>query len=364
MALDAGGQLRLVVDNHVHARGGAARASSPGHRAQRDRDAVPNAPGALGAGAEADRRRRRERRIRVRRRLRRQLRPRRSCSASTTRSAPRRPRASDECASTSSRWTRSWSTWRPTAGCGSSTTKTGRPPTLQERRAIIHAARSRRLSRADRAARASSSSREVLRARRCVVFMALTAVMTYPQVLHMSDGVHDPGDPLMVTWVLAWVAHQLPNAPAQHLRRQHLLSRAQHAGLHRDAAPAGRGGGAAALARRRADAGLQPGVSVRLRAVGCRRRAARAPLTGNAGAAILAGIVFAFPPTASITRRTCSCSRRSSCRWRCGRSTGCSTAGGCGRRAARRLYARARCCRACTTASFLVPYWRSSAARC
>ena len=30
----------------------------------------------------------------------------------------------------------------------------------------------------------------------------------------MSDGVHDPGDPLMVTWVLAWVAHQLPSAPA------------------------------------------------------------------------------------------------------------------------------------------------------
>src|ERR1700730_17143301 len=38
--------------------------------------------------------------------------------------------------------------------------------------------------------------------------------MTYPQVLRMSDGVHDPADPLMVTWVLAWVAHQLPNAPA------------------------------------------------------------------------------------------------------------------------------------------------------
>jgi len=46
------------------------------------------------------------------------------------------------------------------------------------------------------------------------LFVALTAVMTYPQVLRMSDGVHDPADPLMVTWVLAWVAHQLPNAPA------------------------------------------------------------------------------------------------------------------------------------------------------
>ena len=46
-----------------------------------------------------------------------------------------------------------------------------------------------------------------------VLFVVLTAVMTYPQVLRMSDGVHDPGDPLMVTWVLGWVAHQLPRAP-------------------------------------------------------------------------------------------------------------------------------------------------------
>ena len=47
-----------------------------------------------------------------------------------------------------------------------------------------------------------------------VLFAGLTAVMTYPQVFHMMDGVHDDGDPLMVTWVLAWVAHQLPRAPA------------------------------------------------------------------------------------------------------------------------------------------------------
>lgn len=47
-----------------------------------------------------------------------------------------------------------------------------------------------------------------------VLFTALTAVMTYPQVLRMADGVHDPADPLMVTWVLSWVAHQLPIAPA------------------------------------------------------------------------------------------------------------------------------------------------------
>src|SRR5262249_30231434 len=47
-----------------------------------------------------------------------------------------------------------------------------------------------------------------------VLFTALTAVMTWPQALHMHDGVHDDGDPLLNAWALAWVAHQLPRAPA------------------------------------------------------------------------------------------------------------------------------------------------------
>jgi len=47
-----------------------------------------------------------------------------------------------------------------------------------------------------------------------LLFIVLTAVMTYPQVLHLRDGVHDTGDPLLVTWIFAWVAHQLPFAPA------------------------------------------------------------------------------------------------------------------------------------------------------
>ena len=47
------------------------------------------------------------------------------------------------------------------------------------------------------------------------VFLPLTCVMTYPQVLHLSDAVHDDGDPLLNTWTLAWVAHQLPRAPAR-----------------------------------------------------------------------------------------------------------------------------------------------------
>jgi hypothetical protein len=48
-----------------------------------------------------------------------------------------------------------------------------------------------------------------------LLFTVLTAVMTYPQILHLADTVHDDGDPLLNAWVLSWVAHQLPRAPAR-----------------------------------------------------------------------------------------------------------------------------------------------------
>jgi hypothetical protein len=48
-----------------------------------------------------------------------------------------------------------------------------------------------------------------------LLFTVLTGVMTYPQVWHMRDAVHDPGDPLLNLWALSWVAHQLPIAPAR-----------------------------------------------------------------------------------------------------------------------------------------------------
>jgi hypothetical protein len=46
-----------------------------------------------------------------------------------------------------------------------------------------------------------------------VLFTVLTALMTYPQMQHMGDAVHDPGDPLLNLWALSWIAHQLPIAP-------------------------------------------------------------------------------------------------------------------------------------------------------
>src|SRR5499427_10024044 len=129
-----------------------------------------------------------------------------------------------------------------------------------------------------------------------VLFTVLTAAMTWPQVAHMRDGVHDEGDPLMVTWVLAWVAHQLPRAPA-HLFDANIFYPERNTLAYSETL-------------------LVPGTIVAplhwlgvgpiliynlvflsgfaMSGVGVALLVRR--LTGNAGAAILAGIVFAFPP--------------------------------------------------------------------
>jgi len=128
------------------------------------------------------------------------------------------------------------------------------------------------------------------------LFSLLTAIMTYPQVLHMRDGVHDDGDPLMVTWVLAWVAHQLPRAPA-HLFDANIFYPERNTLAFSESL-------------------IVPGLIVAplhwlgvgpilvhnlvflsgfaLSGVGVALLVRR--LTGHTGAAMLAGIVFAFPP--------------------------------------------------------------------
>jgi hypothetical protein len=48
-----------------------------------------------------------------------------------------------------------------------------------------------------------------------LLYIGLTAAVTWPQVLQVSSHVADVGDPLLNTWALAWVAHQAPFAPAR-----------------------------------------------------------------------------------------------------------------------------------------------------
>ncbi len=61
-------------------------------------------------------------------------------------------------------------------------------------------------------ARSSSTARYALGT--LVLFTLLTVAVTWPQARHASDRVSDPGDPLLNTWALAWVAYQLPYSPA------------------------------------------------------------------------------------------------------------------------------------------------------
>jgi hypothetical protein len=42
-----------------------------------------------------------------------------------------------------------------------------------------------------------------------VLLTGLTALVTYPQIRHLSDGVSDYGDPLFNAWALAWISHSL-----------------------------------------------------------------------------------------------------------------------------------------------------------
>ncbi len=128
------------------------------------------------------------------------------------------------------------------------------------------------------------------------LFTVLTAAMTWPQVVRMRDGVHDPGDPLMVTWVLAWVAHQLPRAPA-HLFDANIFYPERNTLAYSETL-IGPGAAAAPLQW----AGLGPIVvynlvflsGFALSGVGVALLVRR--LTASVGASIVAGIVFAFAP--------------------------------------------------------------------
>jgi hypothetical protein len=129
-----------------------------------------------------------------------------------------------------------------------------------------------------------------------ILFTVLTAVVTYPQVLRMKDGVHDPGDPLMVTWVLAWVAHQLPRAPA-HLFDANIFYPERNTLAYSETLVV-----PGAMAAPLQWIGMGPILVYNLvflsgfvlSGVGAALLVRR--LTGSDGAAVLAGIVFAFQP--------------------------------------------------------------------
>lgn len=46
-----------------------------------------------------------------------------------------------------------------------------------------------------------------------LLFVVLTAAMTWPQAQHLSTWIHDTDDPLLSIWRLSWIAHILPTNP-------------------------------------------------------------------------------------------------------------------------------------------------------
>jgi hypothetical protein len=47
-----------------------------------------------------------------------------------------------------------------------------------------------------------------------LLFVGLTAMMTWPQVLRLPTHVYDSDDPLLSIWRLSWIAHIIPESPA------------------------------------------------------------------------------------------------------------------------------------------------------
>ncbi len=129
-----------------------------------------------------------------------------------------------------------------------------------------------------------------------VLFAALTAVMTLPQVRHLGSHVYDSDDPLLSIWRISWIAHALPHAPFD-LLNGNIFYPEKRTLAYTDAVLLQGLAGAPLIW-----AGVSPVVvynllllaSIALSGAAMCLYAFR--LTGSLHAAVLAGIVFAFVP--------------------------------------------------------------------
>lgn len=129
-----------------------------------------------------------------------------------------------------------------------------------------------------------------------VLFVTLTIAMTWPQAARLSTHVHDSDDPLLSIWRISWIAHILPESPTD-LLNGNIFHPEKRTLAYTDAVLL-EGLAAAPLIW----AGVSPVttynvlllLSIALSGWAMWRYAFY--LTGNNGASILAGIVFAFVP--------------------------------------------------------------------
>jgi hypothetical protein len=130
-----------------------------------------------------------------------------------------------------------------------------------------------------------------------LLFAALTAAMTYPQVTFLATGVSpDTGDPLLSTWRLSWIAHQIVRDPL-HLFDANIFYPARHTLAFSDAMLA-----PALTVAPLIWLGVPQLVAYNLLFLsgfalsGVGMFVLVRSLTGNIGAALVAGFVFAFLP--------------------------------------------------------------------
>lgn len=127
-------------------------------------------------------------------------------------------------------------------------------------------------------------------------FCALTAILTYPLILHLATAVTNPGDPLFNSWTLAWGVQALLTDPLRlfdanifypHART---LAYSDHlVGSALLAAPVFLATGNALLAHN-----VVLFLSFSLSGLGMYYLARH--LTGHRGASLIAGLIFAFAP--------------------------------------------------------------------
>ena len=129
-----------------------------------------------------------------------------------------------------------------------------------------------------------------------LLFVALTVAMTWPQAGRLSTDVYDSDDPLLSIWRISWIAHILPESPANLLNGNIFYPEKRTLAYTDSVLLEGLAGAPLIWA------GVSPVttynllllLSIALSGWAMWRYALY--LTGNSGAAILAGIVFAFVP--------------------------------------------------------------------
>jgi len=129
-----------------------------------------------------------------------------------------------------------------------------------------------------------------------VLFVVLTIAMTWPQAARLSTQVYDSDDPLLSIWRISWIAHILPDSPSNLLNGNIFYPEKRTLAYTDSVLLEGLAGAPFIWA------GVSPVttynalllLSIALSGWAMWRYAFY--LTGNNGASLLAGIVFAFVP--------------------------------------------------------------------